>query len=246
MEKSNEILTKLRVQIEYYLSDENLKTDQFFQEKIKSDPEGYLDVGLFDKCNKIKKLNVSKEQIVQAIKQSKDVELDSSEERVKRKDNKPLPELTLLNKKSKRKEEDNEAVKEKDEAGEKSFDPVIYEIHSEKEVDFKWKKIQEELRALKPHLEIIYIRFNKNEGHLGLYKYPNQEVDLPEKFTVEGFEFTIKKCEGDNLINFWKDHGSHFELCIGKNKKLEKKTKKDEKKREENTLKEPLTLGDET
>jgi hypothetical protein len=35
----NELLVKLRVQIEYYLSDENLKGDKFFHEKISSDIE---------------------------------------------------------------------------------------------------------------------------------------------------------------------------------------------------------------
>ena len=37
--KKNELLTKLRIQIEYYLSDENLKSDKFFHDKISSDNE---------------------------------------------------------------------------------------------------------------------------------------------------------------------------------------------------------------
>jgi hypothetical protein len=50
-------------------------------------------------CNKIKQLNVSKEDIIEAIKQSSSLELDTAKEKVRRKDNKPLPELSLLKKK---------------------------------------------------------------------------------------------------------------------------------------------------
>jgi hypothetical protein len=34
-----ELLKKLRIQIEYYLSEENLKGDKFFHDKISSDTE---------------------------------------------------------------------------------------------------------------------------------------------------------------------------------------------------------------
>jgi hypothetical protein len=39
--KKNELLAKLRVQIEFYLSDENLKGDKFFHDKILSDTDVY-------------------------------------------------------------------------------------------------------------------------------------------------------------------------------------------------------------
>ena len=46
--KINETITKLRIQIEYYLSDENLKADKFFHDKILSDSDvSIFKIGLF-------------------------------------------------------------------------------------------------------------------------------------------------------------------------------------------------------
>ncbi|CAE8648163.1 unnamed protein product, partial [Polarella glacialis] len=42
----------VRKQVEYYLSDENLKYDKFFSEKIAGDKEGWLDITLILSCNK--------------------------------------------------------------------------------------------------------------------------------------------------------------------------------------------------
>ena len=91
-------LHDIQVQMEYYLSDENLKKDGFFHEKISTDPNGYVDLSFFLKCNKIINAGWSKADLIEGIKQSSAIELDSTSERVRRKDNKPLPELTLLSK----------------------------------------------------------------------------------------------------------------------------------------------------
>ena len=56
-------------QIEYYLSDKNLQSDEFFHEHISSSLDGFIPLSLFLKCNKIKKLNVVDEaKIVEAVK----------------------------------------------------------------------------------------------------------------------------------------------------------------------------------
>jgi hypothetical protein len=52
--------TELKKQIEYYLSDANLKQDEFFHEQI-SKNDGYLPIHLILKCNKIKKLGANEE-----------------------------------------------------------------------------------------------------------------------------------------------------------------------------------------
>lgn len=71
-----------------------------------------------------------------------------------------------------------------------------------------------------------------------------------DNFEIHGVKFTIKKAEGDNLIEFWKAHGGHFELCVGKNKQgkagRDKRGQKGGKTRDMNRLKNPITLGDET
>lgn len=240
---NDEKLNQLRGQVEYYLSDDNLKRDKFFHEKISSDVDGYLDVDLIMNCNKIKTMNVPKELVIDAIKKSKELEL--SGDRVRRIGNKALPELKFLNKKSKR-DEDDDDEKEADKEEEQSFDPVILQISSDKEPEFKWKAIQDEFKNLNKNLKVVYLRFNKDQGHIGVFN-SNPELKFSENFEIEGVKFTVKKCEGDDLIEFWKDHGGHFEMCIGRNKRQDnKKGRREKKKVDPNYLRNPVNLGDET
>merc|ERR1712014_278463 len=43
--------TALRMQVEYIFSDENLRHDRFFRDKISADPDGWLDMNLILKCD---------------------------------------------------------------------------------------------------------------------------------------------------------------------------------------------------
>ena len=97
--KENEKKIAIKEQIEYYLSDENLKQDSFFHDKISENSNGYLDLDYLLKCNKIKKAGWTKEELIEGIKLSDIVELDNTNNKVRRKGNKPLPELVLLSKK---------------------------------------------------------------------------------------------------------------------------------------------------
>ena len=89
-EKEDKNLT-IKTQIEYYLSDKNLEHDSFFHKKILEDPNGYLDLEFFLKCNKCKNAGWTLDDLKQGIKLSEEIELDKDEKKVRRKDNKPLP-----------------------------------------------------------------------------------------------------------------------------------------------------------
>lgn len=117
------------------------------------------------------------------------------------------------------------------------------EISADKEIEFKWKNIQDEFKKLNSNLNVVYLRFKDCNGHIGLYKKSNQEITFTPELEIEGVKFTIKKCEGDNLINFWKEHGSHFEFCVGKSKSMGDNRKN---KFDKNRLRNPVTLGDES
>ena len=97
MQKDSEI----RTQVEYYLSDKNLEKDAFFYGKIQEDKDGYIDLDLIMNCNKIKSQGISKEAIREAVKESSLVEIDSTGDRIRRKDNKALPESKFKEKKPK-------------------------------------------------------------------------------------------------------------------------------------------------
>lgn len=232
-------LHDVQVQMEYYLSDENLKKDEFFHGKISSNPEGYVELEYFMKCNKIIKNGWKMNDIVEGVKQSPLLELDNSCQKVRRKDNKPLPELTLLKKKRKKDEEDEE---EKEEEQKATIDPVILKVTTEADVNIKWKNILEEFKKTNPNLEVIYGRFKGKEGHIAVLLKPEEELEFKDKFTLEGTEFSVSKCQGDDLIDFWKDHGSHYELCIKSNRVVKKKKKTNGKGSVE--LEEPIKLGD--
>ena len=129
-----EKLNDIKVQMEYYLSDENLKKDSFFHQKISSDPEGYIDLDFFLKCNKIKNAGWTKEELKEGIKESSEIELDETTEKVRRKNNKELPELILLSKKRKKEEKKEEEEDEKEKENENnSNEPIILKVTTEEE-----------------------------------------------------------------------------------------------------------------
>jgi len=82
----------IRKQVEYYLSDENLRGDKFFNEKIASNEEGWLEMSLILSCNKMKAMRASFEDVVAALKDSK-LELKDGGSAVRRPGNAPLPKL---------------------------------------------------------------------------------------------------------------------------------------------------------
>lgn len=83
----------IKKQIEYYLSDTNLTRDRFFREQIQTDKEGWVDIAHFLNCNKVKSMKISSEQIADACADSTDVDVNPEKSKIRRKDNKALPEL---------------------------------------------------------------------------------------------------------------------------------------------------------
>merc|ERR1719277_2407068 len=84
----------LRRQVEYYFSDENLRQDKFFHEKIAADPEGWLDMSLILSCKKIIAMRATKKDLINALVTSA-LEVRDSEAgcAIRRKGNAPLPKL---------------------------------------------------------------------------------------------------------------------------------------------------------
>jgi hypothetical protein len=66
----------IKKQVEFYLSDKNLSTDAFFHNKISEDKEGYIDLGFIMNCNKLKQLTEDQEEVIEAIKDSTEIEHD--------------------------------------------------------------------------------------------------------------------------------------------------------------------------
>ena len=247
---------EIKEQVEYYLSDENLKNDSFFHQKISEDANGYIELDFLLKCNKIKKAGWKKEELIEGIKLSDKIELDKTENKVRRKDNKPLPELILLSKK--RKNEDEEDEKEQRE-------PIILMFTCEEENKSNWKDICQAFKNENSDLNIIYSRFKDNLGHIAVRPEGDDDVKFKDKFTYDNVEFTVKKCEDEDLINFFKEHGDHYKMCVemherrnkkgkkgakggkggkGKDNKNKKKKNDNVQNKEDTILKNEVTLGD--
>jgi len=219
----------IKEQIEYYLSDTNLEHDSFFHNKISQDPNGYLDLDILLKCNKIKNAGWTIEDIKAGIKLSDKIELDKEEKKVRRKNNAKLPELVLLA--QKRKKDKKEKKEEKE--------PVVLIFTCKEPNSSNWKDICKSFEDENSELNIIYKRFKDTTGHIVIRPDNDDEIKFKDKFKFDDVEFEVKKCEGDDLINFYKEHGDHFQMCIkNKNNKKNKKGKNKKDKKEKNEKKE--------
>lgn len=90
---TDELRDKIIKQVEYYLSDENLRTDKFLLKYLAKDEEGYVPVAVIATFKKMKKLTHHKSLIVAALKESSLLTLSSNEKRVKRVHPFPLTEV---------------------------------------------------------------------------------------------------------------------------------------------------------
>ena len=260
---SDEVKEEIKTQVEYYLSDENLKKDAFFHGLISSDANGYLDIDFILKCNKIKKKGWSKDDLINGIEISDLLELDKSKKRVRRKNNLKLPELTLLNRKRKKEEKKDEEKKDEEKKEEKEKEEVkkpkkeeekkefnkddktILKITSDEISSVYWKTIFAEFKKLNPELNVDYGRFKDNQGHIGIILKEGQNlenINLIKNFEIEGKKFNVEKCEGESLDNFWKEHGSHYEYCISQREK-HNKTKEKKVMKKKKYLDDKITLG---
>jgi len=79
-------------QVEYYLSDENLKNDQFFHGEIAKNQDGWLALNLLLSCNKMKAMGATAEDVLAALAESK-LEVREDKLAVRRPGNLTLPTL---------------------------------------------------------------------------------------------------------------------------------------------------------
>ena len=190
-------IEEIKEQMEYYMSDENLKRDSFFHQKISEDSNGYLDLDYLLKCNKCKKAGWAKEDLKEAIKISDKLELDKSENKVRRKGNKSLPELVLLSQKRKKEEEEDENGDDEEEKEEKKEfrEAVILMFTCKEPNSSNWKDVCKAFKDENSELNIIYSRFKDTLGHIAAIPKDDDddEITFKDKFKYNDVEFTVKK-----------------------------------------------------
>ncbi|PWA98604.1 Lupus La protein [Artemisia annua] len=90
---TDELRDKIIRQVEYYLSDENLRTDKFLLKYLANDEQGYIPVGVIASFRKMKKLTTHKSLVVAALKESSILTLSKNQKKVKRVHPFPLTEI---------------------------------------------------------------------------------------------------------------------------------------------------------
>jgi len=175
---------EIKKQVEYYLSDLNLQKDKFFNAKIKEAEDGWVPIALFLNCNKIKALKVKADKIVEALKDSKDVEAHADGMQIRRKDNKAVPELSGGNKKRDEKAESKAADKVENKEEEEVHDGFLIEedfnsphivrftpVKVEEGVKIDWKGLVEKIKAACPKIKIAYVRSDPQSGEIAVSKH---------------------------------------------------------------------------
>lgn len=154
---------------------------------------------------------------------------------IRRVDNKPLPKLTL----KERKGRDGKAEESKDDGsiGERDFkNPKIISFTTETESEEKpsWRDLEKELQAAYPSLKILYSRMEDKKGQIALSNHNTDtealEKVLNEPFTSAGFEYRFSTPSDDELKKFWEEHGSHYEMVTKQKMRKMKKRKREETK----------------
>ena len=191
----------IKKQVEYYLGDANLAVDDFFRDIISQNKDGFLDLGVILKCNKVKKLGVnSAKQIVEACKDSTNVEVSKDGTKIRRCKNAPLPEKTGSLKKRDAKQEEKKAASNADAAGEakeevieavqrddqgriifcqQDFENTLivhYKTEDQdaaKDEDYKvsWKDLEAIIKVKFDQIKVVYSRADKYEGDLAISRH---------------------------------------------------------------------------
>jgi len=178
----------IRKQVEYYLSDENLRYDKFFHEKISGDPEHWLDMGLILGCKKMKDMRATAEEICAALKGSP-VEVRESPCAVRRPQNKELPPL----------ESRPQTFKKKVHAHDGGVVLKFGKIPEEQ----SWMQVKEKLREKLPEKVQIWYASHVSEKQECVVTCSPFEGDIPFfeelKLEVGGATLACEVCFGEVL-----------------------------------------------
>ena len=227
---------RIKNQMEFYLSDENLESDKFFNELISKANDGFIDISYILNCNIIKESNLTKEEIFEILKDNENIELNEEKTKIRRKNNKKIPEINenkILEKKRKREKEKKREKQEK-------RHPIILTITSNKKTEITPEKIEKVYKSLNPELLLIQTEFNNDIGYLAVKKKETaSKFNFVKIFEIDDIVFKVKFCEGKELMNYW-DNNSHLLLDENEENKNPKKNKKGKKQRQ---LKEAIYLG---
>jgi len=212
----------IRKQVEYYFSDENLRHDKFFHQKITEDAEGWLAIDLIISCNKMKAMGTTKEDVVNALKESK-LELKDGGAAIRRPGNVPLP-----------------ALEERQQHGKKNAAHVhaggAMVLFRKIPEEQSWVQVKEGLKAALPEKANIWFVSevsDKNTCFVATAPFDN-DVQFFEKLELDlgGSKVKSELCQGNDLATGLKLLPKHIR------ERREKESRKRQKERNK-----PIQVG---
>jgi hypothetical protein len=200
-------------------------------------------------CNKIKALKADEKLLIEAAKSSALLEVRADNLAIRRKDKKPLPALKSL-KRTKR-DEPKEEIDPSIVTEEDIKEPHLFMITTTAKSTTNWRDIERKIKEGNPTYKILYSRFSDCEGQLLISSVKTTKDEVAKldglKISAEATEFLIKTPTKEQTEAFWKNHGSHFQMCMAKKITIAKKKIKSMKKKEKAELnqkaKGPFILG---
>jgi len=212
---------EIQKQVEYYLGDANLSKDDFFRDLISQNSEGWMPISALLKCNKIKKMGITKDdQISKGIEKSTKVETNKDGSSIRRMENEALPTKTGSLKKREAKAEDKkttngaavnqeeqEDVKvERDAEGRIIFTQQDFEntlivhykttdIDEKNDEDYKvnWKDLSAMINEHYDQIKVVYSRADKYEGDVAISSYKKNKDQYAKLSVLKDQDVAGKK-----------------------------------------------------
>jgi hypothetical protein len=200
-------LAAIKKQIEYYFSDQNLKGDKFFHEKISADPDGWLEMKLIQSCNKIKAFGVPDDVLLESLKESNlETKCVEGANFVRR--TTPPPALDEKLAASKRVKPDDAQKKATAHIG-----GVVMKF-SEIPEDLNWIPIKEAVKAKMPeNARVMFATTVSEKGTSVMVLTPfDGDLDLVESMVIEvdGQKIKFAVVYGEELRECLKDLPKHI------------------------------------
>ena len=196
---TEQIRSQICKQVEFYLSDSNLKRDLFFYEKIQKAEGGFIPLKVFLKCPKVRKLTNNEEEIANSMVLSSELELNRDKTAIRRLNNRKLPDFHRFPSKSVL-------------YPQPTF--FVYQLFPSENSCKRagWREIQGAFREQYGGMEVGWV----GEGRFVLPG--NTEEGVRERVEREGIWVDGERkygsrVEGKELMETWRKYGSQWEAA---------------------------------
>uniref|UniRef100_T1INR9 Uncharacterized protein n=1 Tax=Strigamia maritima TaxID=126957 RepID=T1INR9_STRMM len=82
--RKKRLYNTIREQMEFYFSDSNLAKDRYLSHVLKSSPDEFVDIDVFLKFNKIRRLTLKKNEIISAVSSSEMLQVNDEKSKIRR------------------------------------------------------------------------------------------------------------------------------------------------------------------